>query len=233
MLGKAKKVQITKDDTTIVEGSGEKDGIEARVGQIKRQIEDTTSDYDKEKLQERLAKLAGGVAVLRVGGSTEVEVKEKKDRVDDALNATRAAADEGIVPGGGVALLKASKVLDGLKGDNADQNAGVNIVRRALQAPIRQISENSGVEGSIVVGKVLESAKAEFGFNAQTEEYGDLVEMGVIDPAKVVRSALASAGSVAGIMITTEAAIADAPKKASAGGAPDMGGMGGMGGMDF
>ncbi|MGX1745949.1 MULTISPECIES: chaperonin GroEL [unclassified Brevundimonas] len=233
MLGKAKKVQITKDDTTIVEGSGEKDGIEARVGQIKRQIEDTTSDYDKEKLQERLAKLAGGVAVLRVGGSTEVEVKEKKDRVDDALNATRAAADEGIVPGGGVALLKASKVLDGLKGDNADQNAGVNIVRRALQAPIRQISENSGVEGSIVVGKVLESAKAEFGFNAQTEQYGDLVEMGVIDPAKVVRSALASAGSVAGIMITTEAAIADAPKKASAGGAPDMGGMGGMGGMDF
>ncbi|WP_338577408.1 chaperonin GroEL [Brevundimonas olei] len=233
MLGKAKKVQITKDDTTIVEGSGEKDGIEARVGQIKRQIEDTTSDYDKEKLQERLAKLAGGVAVLRVGGSTEVEVKEKKDRVDDALNATRAAADEGIVPGGGVALLKASKVLDGLKGDNADQNAGVNIVRRALQAPIRQISENSGVEGSIVVGKVLESAKAEFGFNAQTEQYGDLVEMGVIDPAKVVRSALASAGSVAGIMITTEAAIADAPKKASAGGAPDMGGMGGIGGMDF
>lgn len=228
MLGKAKKVQITKDDTTIVEGSGEKDGIEARVGQIKRQIEDTTSDYDKEKLQERLAKLAGGVAVLRVGGSTEVEVKEKKDRVDDALNATRAAADEGIVPGGGVALLKASKVLDALKADNADQNAGVNIVRRALQAPIRQISENSGVEGSIVVGKVLESDKAEFGFNAQTEQYGDLVEMGVIDPAKVVRSALASAGSVAGIMITTEAAIADAPKKASAGGAPDMGGMGGM-----
>ena len=233
MLGKAKKVQITKDDTTIVEGSGEKDGIEARVGQIKRQIEDTTSDYDKEKLQERLAKLAGGVAVLRVGGSTEVEVKEKKDRVDDALNATRAAADEGIVPGGGVALLKASKVLAALKVDNADQTAGVNIVRRALQAPIRQISENSGVEGSIVVGKVLESDKAEFGFNAQTEEYGDLVEMGVIDPAKVVRSALASAGSVAGIMITTEAAIADAPKKASAGGAPDMGGMGGVGGMDF
>ena len=233
MLGKAKKVQITKDDTTIVEGSGEKDGIEARVGQIKRQIEDTTSDYDKAKLQERLAKLAGGVAVLRVGGSTEVEVKEKKDRVDDALNATRAAADEGIVPGGGVALLKASKVLAALKVDNADQTAGVNIVRRALQAPIRQISENSGVEGSIVVGKVLESDKAEFGFNAQTEEYGDLVEMGVIDPAKVVRSALASAGSVAGIMITTEAAIADAPKKASAGGAPDMGGMGGMGGMDF
>ncbi|WP_433956515.1 chaperonin GroEL [Brevundimonas diminuta] len=233
MLGKAKKVSITKDDTTIVEGSGEKDGIEARVGQIKRQIEDTTSDYDREKLQERLAKLAGGVAVLRVGGSTEVEVKEKKDRVDDALNATRAAADEGIVPGGGVALLQASKKLIDLKGVNADQNAGINIVRRALQAPIRQISENSGVEGSIVVGKVMDSTDASFGFNAQTEEYGNLVQMGVIDPAKVVRSALKSAASVAGIMITTEAAIADAPKKASAGGAPDMGGMGGMGGMDF
>ncbi|QYF86759.1 chaperonin GroEL [Brevundimonas sp. PAMC22021] len=234
MLGKAKKVSITKDDTTIVEGVGEKDGIEARVAQIKRQIEDTTSDYDKEKLQERLAKLAGGVAVLRVGGSTEVEVKEKKDRVDDALNATRAAADEGIVPGGGIALLKASKVLDGVEGDNADQKAGVNIVRRALQAPIRQIAENSGVEGSIVVGKVLENADASFGFNAQTEEYGDLVQMGVIDPAKVVRTALQDAASVAGILITTEAAVADAPKKASAGGAPDMGGgMGGMGGMDF
>jgi chaperonin GroEL len=233
MLGKAKKVQITKDDTTIVEGSGEKEGIEARVSQIKKQIEDTTSDYDKEKLQERLAKLAGGVAVLRVGGSTEVEVKEKKDRVDDALNATRAAADEGIVPGGGVALLQASKKLVDLKGVNADQNAGIAIVRRALQAPIRQISENSGVEGSIVVGKVMDSTDASFGFNAQTEEYGDLVAMGVIDPAKVVRSALKSAASVAGIMITTEAAIADAPKKGGAGGAPDMGGMGGMGGMDF
>ena len=232
MLGKAKKVQITKDDTTIVEGAGEKDGIEARVSQIKRQIEDTTSDYDKEKLQERVAKLAGGVAVLRVGGSTEVEVKEKKDRVDDALNATRAAADEGIVPGGGVALLQASKKLIDLKGANADQNAGIAIVRRALQAPIRQISENSGVEGSIVVGKVMDSTDASFGFNAQTEEYGDLVQMGVIDPAKVVRSALKSAASVAGIMITTEAAIADAPKKGGAG-APDMGGMGGMGGMDF
>ena len=232
MLGKAKKVTITKDDTTIVEGAGEKEGIEARVSQIKRQIEDTTSDYDKEKLQERLAKLAGGVAVLRVGGSTEVEVKEKKDRVDDALNATRAAADEGIVPGGGVALLQASKKLIDLKGANADQNAGIAIVRRALQAPIRQISENSGVEGSIVVGKVMESTDASFGFNAQTEEYGDLVKMGVIDPAKVVRSALKSAASVAGIMITTEAAIADAPKKGG-GGAPDMGGMGGMGGMDF
>ncbi|MBN9465815.1 MAG: chaperonin GroEL [Proteobacteria bacterium] len=233
MLGKAKKVSITKDDTTIVEGVGGKEEIEARVAQIKRQIEDTTSDYDKEKLQERLAKLAGGVAVLRVGGSTEVEVKEKKDRVDDALNATRAAADEGIVPGGGIALLKASKILADVKGDNADQNAGVNIIRRALQAPIRQISENAGVEGSIVVGKVLENGEASFGFNAQTEEYGDLVKMGVIDPAKVVRTALQDAASVAGILITTEAAVADAPKKASAGGAPDMGGMGGMGGMDF
>ena len=233
MLGRAKKITITKDDTTVVEGVGEKDAIEARIGQIKAQIEATTSDYDKEKLQERLAKLAGGVAVLRVGGSTEVEVKEKKDRVDDALNATRAAADEGIVPGGGIALLKASKVLADVKGDNADQTAGIAIIRRALQAPIRQISENAGVEGSIVVGKVLESTDASFGFNAQTEEYGDLVKMGVIDPAKVVRTALQDAASVAGILITTEAAVADAPKKASAG-APDMGGgMGGMGGMDF
>ncbi|MBA4787582.1 MAG: chaperonin GroEL [Brevundimonas sp.] len=233
MLGKAKKVSITKDDTTIVEGVGGKEEIEARVAQIKRQIEDTTSDYDKEKLQERLAKLAGGVAVLRVGGSTEVEVKEKKDRVDDALNATRAAADEGIVPGGGIALLKASKILADVKGDNADQNAGIAIIRRALQAPIRQIAENAGVEGSIVVGKVLENNDASFGFNAQTEEYGDLVKMGVIDPAKVVRTALQDAASVAGILITTEAAVADAPKKSGGAAAPDMGGMGGMGGMDF
>ncbi len=233
MLGKAKKVSITKDDTTIVEGVGGKDEIEARVAQIKRQIEDTSSDYDKEKLQERLAKLAGGVAVLRVGGSTEVEVKEKKDRVDDALNATRAAADEGIVPGGGIALLKASKILADVKGDNADQNAGIAIIRRALQAPIRQISENAGVEGSIVVGKVLENEQSSFGFNAQTEEYGDLVQMGVIDPAKVVRTALQDAASVAGILITTEAAVADAPKKSGGAAAPDMGGMGGMGGMDF
>ena len=233
MLGKAKKVSITKEDTTIVEGVGGKEEIEARVAQIKRQIEDTTSDYDKEKLQERLAKLAGGVAVLRVGGSTEVEVKEKKDRVDDALNATRAAADEGIVPGGGIALLKASKILADVKGDNADQNAGIAIIRRALQAPIRQIAENSGVEGSIVVGKVLENGDASFGFNAQTEEYGDLVQMGVIDPAKVVRTALQDAASVAGILITTEAAVADAPKKSGGAAAPDMGGMGGMGGMDF
>ena len=234
MLGKAKKVTITKDDTTIVDGIGEKEAIEARIAQIKRQIEDTTSDYDKEKLQERLAKLAGGVAVIRVGGSTEVEVKEKKDRVDDALNATRAAVEEGIVPGGGIALLKATKALEGLTGDNADQTAGIAIIRRAIQAPIRQIVENAGVEGSIVVGKVLENKDASFGFNAQTEEYGDLVKMGVIDPAKVVRTALQDAASVAGILITTEAAVAEAPKKASAGGgAPDMGGMGGMEVMDF
>ena len=230
MLGKAKKVTITKDDTTIVDGSGERAGIEGRISQIKRQIEDTTSDYDREKLQERLAKLAGGVAVIRVGGATEVEVMEKKDRVDDALNATRAAVEEGIVPGGGVALLKASKALDGLKGDNDDQNAGIAIVRRALQAPLRQISENAGVEGSIVVGKVLESSDAAFGFNAQTEEYGDLVAQGVIDPAKVVRTALQDAASVAGLLITTEAAVVEAPKKASA--APAMPG-GGMGDMDF
>ena len=233
MLGKAKKVTITKDDTTIVDGLGDKADIEARIAQIKRQIEDTTSDYDKEKLQERLAKLAGGVAVVRVGGSTEVEVKEKKDRVDDALNATRAAVEEGIVPGGGVALLKASKVLEGLKGDNDDQDAGIAIVRRALQAPIRQISENAGVEGSIVVGKILENSSATFGFNAQTEEYVDLIQAGIIDPAKVVRTALQDAASVAGLLITTEAAIVEAPKKGGgAGGAP--GGMpGGMGDMDF
>ena len=235
MLGKAKKVTITKDDTTIVDGVGEKDAIEARIGQIKAQIESTTSDYDKEKLQERLAKLAGGVAVIRVGGSTEVEVKEKKDRVDDALNATRAAVEEGIVPGGGIALLKATKALEGLKGDNADQTAGIAIIRRAIQAPIRQIVENAGVEGSIVVGKVLENPSATYGFNAQTEEYVDMIKAGVIDPAKVVRTALQDAASVAGILITTEAAVADAPKKASGGGAGggDMGGMGGMGGMDF
>jgi chaperonin GroEL len=233
MLGKAKKVSITKDDTTIVDGVGEKSAIEARISQIKRQIEDTTSDYDKEKLQERLAKLAGGVAVIRVGGSTEVEVKEKKDRVDDALNATRAAADEGIVPGGGTALLKASKALEGLTGDNADQTAGIAIIRRALQAPIRQIAENAGVEGSIVVGKVLESDSASFGFNAQTEQYVDLIADGVIDPAKVVRTALQDAASVAGLLITTEAAIVEAPKKGGSAGGPPGGGMGGMGDMDF
>jgi chaperonin GroEL len=234
MLGKAKKVSITKDDTTIVDGAGPKDGIEARIGQIKRQIEDTTSDYDKEKLQERLAKLAGGVAVIRVGGATEVEVKERKDRVDDALNATRAAVEEGIVPGGGVCLLKASKALDGFKGDNDDQEAGVAIVRRALQAPIRQIAENAGVEGSIVVGKVLENSSPTFGFNAQTEEYVDMIAAGVMDPAKVVRTALQDAASIAGLLITTEAAIVEAPKKGGggAGGMPG-GGMGGMGDMDF
>ena len=236
MLGKAKKVTITKDDTTIVDGVGEKDAIEARISQIKKQIEDTTSDYDKEKLQERLAKLAGGVAVIRVGGSTEVEVKEKKDRVDDALNATRAAVEEGIVPGGGIALLKATKALEGLTGDNADQTAGIAIIRRAIQAPIRQIVENAGVEGSIVVGKVLENPSATYGFNAQTEEYVDMIQAGVIDPAKVVRTALQDAASVAGILITTEAAVADAPKKSSGGGAGGGmggGGMGGMGDMDF
>jgi chaperonin GroEL len=233
MLGRAKKVTITKDDTTIVDGVGSKDDIEGRIAQIKRQIEDTTSDYDKEKLQERLAKLAGGVAVIRVGGATEVEVKERKDRVDDALNATRAAVEEGIVPGGGVALLKASQSLEGMVGDNADQTAGIAIVRRALQAPIRQIAENAGVEGSIVVGKILENDTASFGFNAQTEEYGDLVKMGVIDPAKVVRTALQDAASVSGLLITTEAAIVEAPKKNAPAGGGMPGGMGGMGDMDF
>ena len=236
MLGKAKKVSITKDDTTIVDGTGKKKDIEARISQIKKQIEDTTSDYDKEKLQERLAKLAGGVAVVRVGGSTEIEVKEKKDRVDDALNATRAAVEEGIVPGGGVALLKASKVLEGMKGDNADQTAGIAIVRRALQAPIRQIAENAGVEGSIVVGKVMENKSDTFGFNAQTEQYVDMFKDGVIDPAKVVRTALQDAASVAGLLITTEAAVADAPKRGGNGGGAGGGGGGmggGMGDMDF
>jgi chaperonin GroEL len=231
MLGKAKKVTITKDDTTIVDGVGARSDIDGRIAQIKRQIEDTTSDYDREKLQERLAKLAGGVAVVRVGGSTEVEVKEKKDRVDDALNATRAAVEEGVVAGGGVALLKASKALDGLKGANDDQDAGINIIRRALQAPLRQIAENAGVEGSVVVGKILENNDANFGFNAQTEQYGDLVAQGVIDPAKVVRTALQDAASVAGLLITTEAAIVEAPKKGSS--APAMPGGGGMGDMDF
>ena len=229
MLGTAKKVSITKDDTIIIDGSGDKSAIEGRVSQIRRQIEDTSSDYDREKLQERLAKLAGGVAVIKVGGASEMEVKERKDRVDDALNATRAAVEEGIVPGGGVALLKASKVLEGLVGDNEDQNQGIAIIARALQAPIRQIAENAGVEGSIVVGKVLESAEANFGYNAQTEVYEDLVKAGVIDPAKVARIALQDAASVAALMITTEAAVAEKPKKDAA---PAMPG-GGMGGMDF
>ncbi|MBR9826030.1 MAG: chaperonin GroEL [Alphaproteobacteria bacterium] len=232
MLGTAKRINITKDDTTIVDGAGERADIEARVGQIRRQIEESSSEYDREKLQERLAKLAGGVAVIKVGGATEIEVKEKKDRVDDALNATRAAVEEGIVTGGGTALLRASRKLDGVEGDNADQTQGVRIIARALQAPIRQIVENAGVEGSIVVGKILENDSDTFGFNAQTEEYGNMLEFGVIDPAKVVRTALQDAASVASLLITTEAAVADAPKEEGAASAmPDMGGMGGMGGM--
>jgi chaperonin GroEL len=229
MLGRAKRVSITKDDTTIVDGAGKKKAIEARVGQIKAQIEDTTSDYDREKLQERLAKLAGGVAVIRVGGATEVEVKERKDRVDDALNATRAAVEEGVVPGGGVMLLKAASAITA-QGENAEQDAGIAIVKRALQAPIRQIAENAGVEGSIVVGKVLETRGQAFGYDAQNDEYGDMLEKGIIDPAKVVRIALQDAASVAGLMITTEAAIAEAPKK-DEGAGHSHGGMGGMGGM--
>lgn len=233
MLGRAKKVTITKENTTIVDGVGEKSEIEGRVSQIKKQIEETTSDYDREKLQERLAKLAGGVAVIRVGGSTEVEVKEKKDRVDDALNATRAAVDEGIVPGGGTALLKASQALNDLTGANDDQTAGIAIVRRALQAPIRQIAENAGVEGSVVVNAVLANTSPTFGFNAQTEQYVDLVADGVIDPAKVVRTALQDAASVSGLLITTEAAVVESPKKEAAPAMGGGGGMGGMGGMDF
>ena len=229
-LGKAKRVSITKDDTTIVDGAGDKASIEARVAQIRRQIDDTSSDYDREKLQERLAKLAGGVAVIKVGGATEVEVKERKDRVDDALNATRAAVEEGIVPGGGVALLRASKFID-VKGVNDDENAGIEIVRKALQAPLRQIAENAGVDGSVVVGKILESGSASFGFNAQTEQYVDMVEAGIIDPVKVVRTALQDAASVASLIITTEAAVAEAPKRDK--GAPAMPGGGGMGDMDF
>jgi chaperonin GroEL len=233
MLGTAKRVTIDKDNTTIVDGAGKKKDIEARVSQIRKQIEDTSSDYDREKLQERLAKLAGGVAVIKVGGATEVEVKERKDRVDDALNATRAAVEEGIVPGGGTALLRASKNID-VVGDNDDEKAGIDIVRKALEAPVRQIAENAGVEGSVVVNTILQNKTRSHGFNAQTEEYGDLVAMGIIDPVKVVRSALQNAASVAGLLITTEACIAEAPKKeAAAGGMPDMGGMGGMGGMGF
>ena len=231
MLGTAKRISITKDETTIVEGLGEKAEIEARVAQIRQQIEETTSDYDREKLQERVAKLAGGVAVIRVGGMTEVEVKERKDRVDDALNATRAAVQEGIVVGGGVALVQAAKKLAKLEGENSDQNAGIAIVRRALEAPLRQIAENAGVDGAVVAGKVRESKDNSFGFNAQTEQYGDLFKFGVIDPAKVVRTALEDAASIAGLLITTEAMVADKPAKEGAapgGGMPDMGGMGGM-----
>ena len=233
MLGTAKKVNITKDETTVVDGAGQKAEIEARVSQIKAQIEETTSDYDREKLQERLAKLAGGVAVIRVGGSTEVEVKERKDRVDDALNATRAAVQEGIIVGGGVALVQAAKTLAKVKGSNPDQEAGISIVRRALEAPLRQIAENAGVDGAVVAGKIRESDDLSFGFNAQTEEYGDMFKYGVIDPAKVARTALEDAASIAGLLITTEAMIADKPepKGAAAPAMPDMGGMGGMGGM--
>nr|WP_176023760.1 chaperonin GroEL [Brucella pseudintermedia] len=231
MLGRAKKVSISKENTTIVDGAGQKAEIDARVGQIKQQIEETSSDYDREKLQERLAKLAGGVAVIRVGGATEVEVKEKKDRVDDALNATRAAVEEGIVAGGGTALLRASAKITA-KGINADQEAGINIVRRALQAPARQITTNAGEEASVIVGKILENSEETFGYNTATGEFGDLIKAGVVDPVKVVRTALQNAASVAGLLITTEAMIAELPKKdAAPAGMP--GGMSGMGGMDF
>ncbi|MGD9803992.1 MAG: chaperonin GroEL [Hyphomicrobiaceae bacterium] len=233
MLGKAKRVRIDKENTTIVDGAGKKEDIDARVAQIKVQIEETTSDYDREKLQERQAKLAGGVAVIRVGGSTEVEVKERKDRVDDALHATRAAVEEGIVPGGGVALLRAIKSLDALAAENDDQKVGIQIVRRAVQSPARQIYQNAGEDGSVIVGKILENSSYAFGFDAQTGEYVDLVATGVIDPAKVVRCALQDAASVAGLLITTEAMIADAPKADSGMPAMPGGGMGGMGGMDF
>ena len=232
MLGRAKRVRIEKENTTIIDGAGKKPDIEARVQQIKAQIEETTSDYDKEKLQERLAKLAGGVAVIRVGGSTEVEVKEKKDRVDDALHATRAAVEEGIVPGGGVALLRAKQAVAKLQDANSDIQAGINIVLKALEAPARQIAENAGVEGSIVVGRIGDNKSPTYGFNAQTEEYGDMLQAGIVDPAKVVRAALQGAASVAGLLITTEAMIAEAPRRESAPAMPG-GGMGGMGGMDF
>jgi chaperonin GroEL len=231
MLGRAKKVIIEKEKTTIVDGAGKKKDIEARVGQIKQQIEETTSDYDREKLQERLAKLAGGVAVIRVGGATEIEVKEKKDRVEDALNATRAAVEEGIVPGGGVALLRAKKAVGRITDRNPDVQAGINIVLKALESPTRQIAENAGVEGSIVVGKIMEHKSETFGFDAQSEEYVDLVDSGIIDPAKVVRAALQDAASVAGLLVTTEAMVAEAPKRQTP--PPPMPGGGGMGGMDF
>jgi chaperonin GroEL len=230
MLGTAKKVRIDKDNTTIIDGAGKKADIQSRVGQIKAQIEETTSDYDKEKLQERLAKLAGGVAVIRVGGATEVEVKEKKDRVDDAHNATKAAVEEGIVPGGGVALLYATKALAGMTGENDDQTQGVAIVRKAIQAPVRQIVENSGTESSMIVGKLLEQKSATYGWDAQKEEYLDLVNAGIVDPTKVVRIALQDAASVASLLITTEAMVADRPKKETP---PMPGGGGGMGDMDF
>ncbi|MGY9047178.1 MAG: chaperonin GroEL [Rhodobacterales bacterium] len=228
MLGVAKKVTITKNDTTIIDGAGDKAVIAARVSQIRAQIEDTTSDYDREKLQERLAKLAGGIAVIKVGGATEIEVKERKDRVDDALNATRAAVQEGVVPGGGVALLHAGKVLSSLKSDNSDEAAGIAIIRKAIQAPLRQIADNAGIDGSVVAGRILENESRTFGYDAQADVYGDMLKAGVIDPTKVVRIALEYAASVAGLLITTEAMVADKPAKAGANGQPDMGGMGGM-----
>jgi chaperonin GroEL len=229
MLGRAKRVKIDKDDTTIIDGAGSKPQIDARVKQIKAQIEETTSDYDKEKLQERLAKLAGGVAVIKVGGATEIEVKERKDRVEDALHATRAAVEEGIVPGGGVALLRAIKSLEGLNVENDDQKVGINIVKKALQTPARQIFTNAGEDGSVIVGKILENNKYAYGYNAQTNTYGDLVADGVIDPTKVVRSALQGAASVAGLLVTTEVMVAELPKKEQAHPMPG----GGMGGMDY
>jgi chaperonin GroEL len=232
MLGRAKRVRIEKENTTIIDGAGKKPDIQARIAQIKAQVEETTSDYDREKLQERLAKLAGGVAIIRVGGATEVEVKEKKDRVDDAMHATRAAVEEGIVPGGGVALLRAKAAIGKLTNDNDDVQAGINIVLRAIEAPIRQIAENSGVEGSIVVSRVLANKSQSFGFDAQSEEYVDMLSAGIVDPAKVVRVALQDAASIAGLLITTEAMVAEAPKRESAPAMPG-GGMGGMGGMDF
>src|SRR5258708_30718545 len=223
MLGTAKRVRITKDDSAVIDGAGRKNDNQGRVGQIKSQIEETTSDYDKEKLQERLAKLAGGVAVIRVGGATEIEVKDKKDRVEDALNATKAAVEEGILPGGGAALLYATKVLHGLTGENEDQTAGIAIVRKALQSPLRQIAENSGVEASIVVGRLLEQKSSTFGFDAQAETYVDLVEAGIVDPTKVVRTALQNAASVAALLITTEAMVAELPKKEAGAGMPGSG----------
>jgi chaperonin GroEL len=231
MLGRAKKISLSKENTTIVSGAGKKKEIEARINQIKAQIEETTSDYDKEKLQERLAKLAGGVAVIRVGGATEVEVKEKKDRVEDALNATRAAVEEGIVPGGGVALLRAKKAVGRIHNENPDVQAGINIVLKALETPIRQIAENAGVEGSIVVGKIMDEKSETYGFDAQDEKYVDMVEAGIIDPAKVVRTALQDAASVAGLLVTTEAMVAELPRDEAA--APAMPAGGGMGGMGF
>jgi len=229
-LGSAKRVQISKDNTTIIDGAGNADNIKSRVAQIRAQIEETSSDYDREKLQERVAKLAGGVAVIKVGAGTEIEMKEKKARVEDALHATRAAVEEGVVPGGGVALVRALQKVEGLKGDNEDQNVGLNILQRALAAPLRQIADNAGDDGSVVLDKVR-AAKGNNGYNAATGEYGDMLKMGILDPTKVTRSALQAAGSVAGLMITTEAMISELPEEKPAAPMPDMGGMGGMGGM--